>query len=888
MFRQMQKIFKILTLSITLLSALAFSADVEQKKFKTHLRWLLDSAKGQLDISQNSNQLLIKTLDLRLFKKIKSEMIKFKTESSYIKSVSFDSSGLPSRAARIEATLANKSIESFSFYKDADRKYIVDFWINEDLVVKKADTVIKKQKTNQKNSQLVKKTLTKKVTKKNIVKNKIIKKNIRKKKKIARDFRYGAPFMWNLDASLPDIKKDVNLYLKAPNYFYEVQDRDLTKGEKETHMQLSINFYRKSKWGLMTKSISLYEKKYGFNEINEFMKAVSLIKNQINPKISNRSLQGKGTFEAALNILKNISAKTKNNKIKNASLRYILQAALDKNDYIASLALGKELYVLATEDFDDKMIIYSSKVILNSLAKLKQVSKIEEFLKNKAVMRVLPRQIGFAYKSYIYLKNGKEEKLIKEYETRQSAMIRPIHPTIAFNIAESYFRLADFEKAIGAFDNYIADYSYMKNASEARLRLAQSYDLSGKKFSKVSELYKSAINKASNPKIRYESKIRYVGHSVLRKLNLNENDLEKLVFLDQDEEESKMMDKKLSKLLWLVRMRSLIIAKKYDEALAYLSSIPLLRMSSIDKSVFDADGAEIVLGVVKKAYLSQNYAKAIKVWNVYKSKYVEKVAKSSYLRFLVTDSYLKLGLERSFNESMAILSLMKKDRERDYPRWISIHKNINPKDLLIDVKVAKFIKDRLWTKLDNYLETVKNRKSINYNFYKGLVSYKRGFYNKAVRSYEKVIVAPNLTNTLSPLENKMMQSNYIESLYESASAEKFRKNTEAMLIDLRNNSKLNTKLIERSEYLVIESLFDSKNSSLQVGLKANKFLNEFEKSSYAPRVKYINAMNYLEKNELKKGKIILEELLKEKDTPEYLKGLARSELTGLVLESKNI
>lgn len=879
----MQKFFKILTFTFAMMLSSLYASTVDQKIFKTHLRWMFNMAEGQVNIKQTNDNLLIKTLDQKTFEKIKKDLVLLKTESNYIKSINFDSKGLPTQAATINVKLKDRSIESFSFYKASDKRYIVDFWINEDLVLKKKKTKVQK---------LVKKlpkrkpVLAKKITKK---KPRVVKEN---KISLYRDFRYGSSFLFDLKARLPQVRRDVNLKLKAPNYFYRVKDVDLSKGSRAAHMQLSINFYKQSKWGLMTKSIALYESKYKLDQnkdLNDFMKAVSLIKNQINPKVKSDDVSKNGTFEAALNILSSISARSDDYALKKAATRYILQSSRDKKDNIKSLQLAKRLYVIATEDFDDDLIIYSSKVILNNLAKLKQLAKIEEFLSNKAVIRVLPKQIGFAYRTYVLLASGKEDKLIKEFRSKEKALQRPILSSILFNTAEAYFQKAKYRKAISLYDQYITNYSELKDSSAMRLRLAISYDLLNEKFSKVSELYKNAINKSSDIKGRYEAKVRYVGHDLLRKKTLSEEDLELIVFLNQTDEEKAHINKDLAKLLWLTRLRTLIVQSKYKEALAYLSSIPLNTMSSMDKQVFETDGAQIILGVVKKSYLEQDYAKAIKVWNIYKEKYSERVSQNSYLRFLITDSYLKLGLNKSFNNSFAKLSLMDKTTPKSYPAWVSLHKDIKTEDLIIDIKISKLIKDKLWSDLDRLLERVKANRNINYNFYKGLVSYKRGLYNKSIGSYEKVIVAPNQTNTLTPSENYSMLSNYIESLYEVAEQSKFRKNVKAIIADLRRSKETKRKeLIERGEYLLIESLFSKKKNLVELKLRTKEFISEFKKSSYAPRIKYISAITHLNKNEKNEGKRILEKLLQEKDTPEYLKGLARSELTDLVLENKNL
>ena len=69
-----------------------------------------------------------------------------------------------------------------------------------------------------------------------------------------------------------------------------------------------------------------------------------------------------------------------------------------------------------------------------------------------------------------------------------------------FNTAEAYFRNAEYEKSIKLFDEFIKHYSYEDYASQARLRIALGYDLTGRNIKEILALYKDAINKISNPK----------------------------------------------------------------------------------------------------------------------------------------------------------------------------------------------------------------------------------------------------------------------------------------------------------------------------------------------------------------------------------------------------
>ncbi len=408
-----------------------------QETFKTHLRWSLNAKKDSIVLNKSSNTLSIKTLDKSLFNDVAGDISKLDMNKDYFKDVDY-SEGKEGAPSEIKVSLKDDSVELFTFFKDREDKHILDFWINHDLVATKK-AAIQKRPEVKKILPAPKKIVKKKVPKKKATLDKEIsvlnaKKVVKKTKTQYKDFRYGAAFVWDYQAFIPPLESEINLAVKGPDYFYEVEDRSVQEGDdKETHMQLSINFYKKQKWGLMTKSIELYEKRYGSDknrDLNDFMKAVSMIKNAIKPKVdanfkSDSEEMGpqprvtqKGIFSAAASILKNVIDRTQNYDMKKASMRYMLEASLRDKDYINALQMAKQLYVAATGEFDDEMIVRSSRAILYSLAHLRQLEKMEEFLQNKAVIRVLPAQEGDAYVALL--------ALLKMIETKSSPALQRI------------------------------------------------------------------------------------------------------------------------------------------------------------------------------------------------------------------------------------------------------------------------------------------------------------------------------------------------------------------------------------------------------------------------------------------------------------------------------
>ena len=913
-------LFKNLTF-ILLLWGISFSyaQTLTQEEFKTHLRWVLKSPKEQITIKKINNKITLETLNEDLYQTMVGDIAKLSKSTSYMKSFEYSNENYPAEPAKVVVELTDDSVELFSFFKEDQQKYVMDFWINKDRVASKKAAVAK-----------VSKPVTKASTVKEVRKNKPIKNvlvqakqsnkalsnesgfNIIDPEKIVessenksvRDFRYGAAFVWDYKPFLAPLEKDVNLKVKAPDYLYQVKDRNYEADPKEAHMQLSVKFYRQKKWGLMTKSIKLYEDKYGIDankDINDFMKATSLIKNTIkqeikplkkgvDPEDAPAPVSDFGTIFAGVNILNNIVERTNDYELKSAILRYILQYTLDRSDFVKSLQLAKKLYVASSENFDDETIIYSSKVILYSLAELRQLSKIQEFLGNKAVQRVLPKQEGKAYISYVNLLNNKDKEIIQDYEANVRSYAKPVHPSILYNTGEAYFRQAEYDKAIKLFDEFTFQYPELEVASHARLRVAISYDLIDRPIKKVLKLYENAINRAVNPQISYEAKLRYVGLRVVRNKILEKDDLETLSFLEKSPAEKKADDNDLKKLLWLVRLRSFISRENYNDALAYLSTLPLEALTLVEKRTFEGDGAEIVVGLIKQLYLNEEYSRTVKTWEVYKDKYETKVAKSPYLSFMVCDAFLKLGLYDSFERSYKYLQDITENKTRTFPRWVKEHKSLDVISYMRELELIKYIGSNEWNKAQDFLEKLGNvdQKNINYNYYNGLVSYNLKQYNNAIENFEKILTSPNQDNLLSPRQTASMLTSYIESLYQSNEHVRFQKNAIALVKDInKGKNKLYMSVLERIEYLIIESLTsDEKPNYKIVEERAQQFIKTHLASNYLPRIKYLFGISLIRNKNEEQGKDVLNKLINNEGTPEYLKGLARSELSGLLIKNK--
>ena len=99
---------------------------------KTHLRWNLFAGKEQIVIAKKGDKLTIKTLNPALFEDIKSEIARSAVDNRYIKETRYLSPKENNNVSTIEVSLTASDVEVFSFYKDRDKKFVIDFWMDVD------------------------------------------------------------------------------------------------------------------------------------------------------------------------------------------------------------------------------------------------------------------------------------------------------------------------------------------------------------------------------------------------------------------------------------------------------------------------------------------------------------------------------------------------------------------------------------------------------------------------------------------------------------------------------------------------------------------------------------------------------------------------------------
>ena len=877
-------LFKLLTLFLLFVSSPAvFSSYVTQERQKTFLRWKLSVPKNHLSVKREGRKIGLETTRRDLFAHLKKEIQSLGRDGEYMENIEFDPSGKENGAYSIRIHLRD-NVELFAFYRDREKRHIIDFWKEMENVA------IKKETKKIKNPRLKPEPTVQKV---------VVSQSARKKKEVDigekgkyRDFRYGASFYWDYEPLEVRFKKIVDLRSKTPEFFYPIKDRDYRKSDKEAHLQLSINMYRKRKWGLMYNSIKLYREKYGESdnfEINEYLKANAIIKD-------NFGKRDQGPEKTALNILNNIEKKSENYALGKGIVKYSLQYYLDRKDYVAALKSAKNLYIRTLEKNDEKDARVAAKAILYSLSKLNQVDEIQKILEEKDMNKYLSKNTVLLYEIYSLLQLGKNKKVIAIYEREKNNFAKPLHESILFNVAEAAFRDAKFDLALSLFDDFVANYSYHTFSSSARVRLALIYELTKKPFKEVAFLYKNAINRSQDGKSSLEAKIRYVALTNIRKINPSPEEKEAKLFLKIDEKERKYVDANIKKILWLARTRLLILDGAYQDALAYLQTIPLSMLKPIERRVFDAEGAEIVYGAISRLYKDSKYSEIIKFWNIYKDKYVSKVAKDSTMNFIIGKSYLELGLYDEFDQVYkAFSNLSDSTPEKTFPLWVDRRREKSNADVIQELMIEKNLVLDNWELAQRELDRLKakNPKNNKIGYYQGIIFYKQKKYKSSSKTLESFLSDSKSKGVLAPEEVGLLLMSYADSIYKKGDMDRFKEVSQAILKDTDSyaqDNKAMKNLREKLWYLVIEINFAENGKKKYPGLGEEilKFKESHKNSIYSDRVDYILGRYYVNNDKIEKAKKIFNVILSNKDVSNNVKGLVKAELAMLSIQEKKL
>jgi TolA-binding protein len=317
-------------------------------------------------------------------------------------------------------------------------------------------------------------------------------------------------------------------------------------------------------------------------------------------------------------------------------------------------------------------------------------------------------------------------------------------------------------------------------------------------------------------------------------------------------------------------------------------------MMRADARVFEADGAEIIYGYIGELYKNAEYSQVIKAWQIYKDKYVDKVAQDAMINFLVGSSYIKLGLYKGFDEVYANFDLLKGTAKRSFPIWVKRDNSQKVGDLLSELTILKDIKLKNWDLVQKNIAEFEKRlpKYNKTSYYKGLAAYNQKNYAEAVTQFENFFSRQEQRLIYDPSDVADLIRAYTDSIYETGKTDKFLKVSEAILSDTKNfgtNNAYIQNVRERIAYLGIEiASASAKDSYMLFEKKILDFKKFYPKSAYSGRVSYLLGQAMVTNQKIKEGREIFTGLVNDKETSEYIRDLAKSELSLLNIKEKTL
>jgi len=865
-------------LSSAIFTSQLFAIDFQQEKTSRYLRWQLKVSKDLLIVSKNNDLVVIETFDINAFDELVKKLQEQEIDKNYIKTLKFTKEYFPDRPAQIQMYLKDPTVELFKFYKPEDQLMVLDFWIN----AENARTVSTEETSKNESLDVatVKPIVEKKIEttfspKAGIDQVKMWQSSTNQDSKDAYlDFRYGSTVIWPYAAIIPKAEMDIELGSKLPDAYYPVKTPSSVKDERESTLQVAVNFYKKEKFGLMKKTIDLFKQKYKVTNNEKvlflYLEANTLLKSSLtNPGIS--LLQG---GVARLGEIVNL---TKDYELQKVCLRFQIQYAKNREDFQKILELSKDFFIKANENRDREMIYHSTRNILFALAQLSQTDKLEQFLVEPQVVKWLDTQEGLAYKYYTLYKRQEYQKLLSSFERLEKGLSQPIDASILFHVGESYFQLGEFPKAREIYLKMLKDHSYHSATSFVRVRLALVSELSEEPVHKTLTQYIDAIDSATMPQARIEAKIRYVGAAYNRKRNVTDGDKTLLGFLDAQSGEEKWIQGDCQILLWQTRLRSFIQSNHYNEALTYYSSLPLIDMTPVHKKVFEADGTEIVLGLIQQAYLKGDDSSVVKIWGLYQEKMGGRLKTNKQALYYVGSSTMRLGLNEN---SQKLLDAYKKNPEDDYPQWVK-------RDYLAldanTVQIKQLVAAKDWVALDAVLKENKTNHG-NVTWGKVHMMIAKNQYDAAQKEIEAALVNKELLKTLIPADLSDLLEIYLTSIEHQEKGQRLESRIEAILAVMDSKMEVFKQVSERGKFLLLESYYREKNKDPSV-IEAQlvDFKKSFPKSSYLPRISYVKALYMIGLEKKDEGTSLLNELVKNKTTPNHIREMAKNELNAMAL-----
>jgi len=181
--------------------------------------------------------------------------------------------------------------------------------------------------------------------------------------------------------------------------------------------------------------------------------------------------------------------------------------------------------------------------------------------------------------------------------------------------------------------------------------------------------------------------------------------------------------------------------------------------------------------------------------------------------------------------------------------------------------------------------------TVKLNYYKGMMYFKLKDYKLAAKNLEEYLSNKGESNVYDASEVAQMLRAYADSLYELNMLEKFQKVAQAILTDTNHYASRNMfmlELRERISYLMVEMLNADGKKVDELKDSIEQFKKNFKESVYLSRINYLHAMSLIKTNKESEAKKLLEELIKDEKVSDYIKELAKSELSLIKIKSRTL
>jgi hypothetical protein len=321
----------------------------------------------------------------------------------------------------------------------------------------------------------------------------------------------------------------------------------------------------------------------------------------------------------------------------------------------------------------------------------------------------------------------------------------------------------------------------------------------------------------------------------------------------------------------------------------------LTSLARVDRRVFEADGAEIIYGIIKNSYQNSDYSLVVKDWTRNKDRYVSKVANDHYLNFIVGKSFLKLGLYEGFNDLYASFTKLSTTPARSFPIWVNRPRQDNSQSMLLELEVTKNLKLKNWDQVKRGISKLRNiyNRNNKVNLYSGIMNFKKKAYKTAAMDFEKFLSSSQGQSIFDPMDLANMVIMYTDSLYELGMLTKFQNVADAILSDTDNYAPKNSfmkSMRERLEYLSIEIEAGKGTASAYLKMEPRiiSFKKTYSTSDYDGRINYLLGMAFAKNKKVGEAKKLFQELLSKETTPASVKELVRSELSLMAIKERTL